>query len=430
VKGHTSRAYQPPRRTPEPDLVKAAAELLGDCEKIAILAGAGARFCRSELEQLAERLGAPIIKAQLGKECVPDTSPYTTGGIGVVGTRPSVEALNACDGLLIIGSCFPYIEFLPKPGQAACVQIDHKPDHIGLRYPAEIGLVGDAQATLRQLLGCLKRNENREFLKQAQEGMKAWRALMAERATAMAMPMCPQVVTHHLPELLDNDAIICGDSGTVTVWQARIELREQQRFSFSGTMCSMMAALPYSIGASVAYPGRQVLAFTGDGSFTMMMGEFATLVQYNLPVKVVVMKNNTLGLIKWEQMLYLGNPEYGVDLHPVDFVKVAEACGGRGVRIEDPQHCRDQLKEALALPGPVLIECIVDPLEPPWPPTVTQEDIKKLGNAMQRGEVNRGKIALTMGRHALQEFNFAASPFGAAGRLVEKLTGHKDNTKE
>jgi pyruvate dehydrogenase (quinone)/pyruvate oxidase len=192
-----------------------------------------------------------------------------------------------------------------------------------------------------------------------------------------------------------------------------------------------MAAVPYSIGAAIAYPGRQVVAFTGDGSFTMMMGEVATLVQYDLPVKVVVLKNNTLGLIKWEQMLYLGNPEYGVDLHPVDFVKIAEACGGRGVRIEDPERCEQQLREALAMPGPVLIECIVDPLEPPWPPSITGEEVAKMRKAMAHGEVNRGKIALTMGRHAAHEFDLAASPFGVVGKVVGKLTGHgSDDEKE
>src|SRR6185437_6977682 len=192
-----------------------------------------------------------------------------------------------------------------------------------------------------------------------------------------------------------------------------MRLRAEQRFSFSGTMCSMMAGVPYAIGAAHAHPGKQIVVFTGDGSFTMMMGEFASLVQHDLPVKVVVMKNNTLGLIKWEQMLYLGNPEYGVDLHPVDFVKVAEACGAEGVRIEEPSRCRDQLKDALARPGPVLIECVVDPLEPPWPPVVTTDEQKKLLTAMARGEVNRAPIGLTMGRHAIQEFDFSASPFGA-----------------
>ncbi|HEY7299536.1 MAG TPA: thiamine pyrophosphate-dependent enzyme [Xanthobacteraceae bacterium] len=424
VKGHTSFAFAPPRRVPADDrLIAEAAELLAGRSKIAILAGAGARGAGSELEQVAERLGAPIIKALLGKDCVPDTSEYTTGGTGVVGTRPSFEILESCDALLIVGSCFPYIEFLPKPGQAVGVQIDHKPEHIGLRYPVDIGLVGDAQATLRELLGKLSYNENRSFLEQAQESMRGWWRLMEERAESEHRPMRPQTVSWHLPNLLDPDAIICGDSGTVTTWAARMRLRERQRFSLSGTMCSMAAAIPYAIGAQAAHPDRQVVAFTGDGSFTMMMGDFVTLVQNKLPVKVVVMKNNTLGLIKWEQMLYLGNPEYGVDLAPVDFVKVAEACGARGLRIEEPQQCRDQLKTALSMPGPVVIECLVDPLEPPWPPVITYDEGKKLASAMARGEVNRRRIGLTIGRHAAQEFTFSESPFGAATRVLEKVTG-------
>jgi pyruvate dehydrogenase (quinone) len=405
VKGHTSRAFQTPRVVPERPLLEEAAKLLAGKRKVAILAGAGARGARSELEQIAERLGAPIVKALLGKECVPDDSPYTTGGIGVVGTRPSVEVFRNCDAPLIVGSCFPYIEFLPKPGQAVGVQIDDKPERIGLRYPVEIGLVGDAQATLRELLSLLPRNEDRSFLTQAQQGMHEWWALLEERAGHNETPMRPQTVAWHLPELMAPDAILCGDSGTVTVWQARMKLRERQRFSFSGTMCSMAAALPYAIGAQAAYPNRQVVAFTGDGSLTMMMGDFATLVQHKLPVKVVVIKNNTLGLIKWEQMLYLGNPEYGVDLAPVDFVKFAEACGAHGLRIEDPKHCREHLREGLAIDGPALIECIVDPLEPPWPPEITRVEAEKLVAAMRRGERNTRPIGLTIGRHATQEFS-------------------------
>jgi pyruvate dehydrogenase (quinone) len=430
VKGHAATAYQPPVRTPDRYLIEEAAKALNGCRKIAILAGAGARGAGAELEQVAERLAAPIIKAMLGKDCVADTSPYTTGGIGVVGTRPSVEAMRSCDGLLIVGSCFPYIEFLPKPGQEVGVQIDDKPDHIGLRYPVDIGLVGDATATLRELLGKLSRNDDRSFLQQAQATMKSWWALMEERGTSDHMPMCPQVVSWHLPDLLASDAIICGDSGTVTTWAGRMRLREGQRFSFSGTMCSMMAAVPYAIGAAVGFPNRQVVAFTGDGSATMMMGELASIAQHKLPVKVVVMKNNTLGLIKWEQMLYLGNPEYGVDLHPVDFVKVAEACGLRGFRIDNPAACRDQLQVALASDGPALIECIVDPLEPPWPPVITSDEQKKLATALARGERNRKPIGLTIGRHAVQEFTFSESPFGIAGRLVERVTGRHPEPAE
>lgn len=426
VKGHTGRAFQTPRTVPERPLLEEAAKLLSGKKKIAILAGAGARGARSELEQVAERLGAPIVKALLGKECVPDDSPYTTGGIGVVGTRPSVEAFRNCDGLLIVGSCFPYIEFLPKPGQAVGVQIDDKPERIGLRYPVDIGLVGDAQATLRELLSLLPRNDDRSFLAQAQQQMREWWALLEERANYNSTPMRPQTVAWHLPELMSSDAILCGDSGTVTVWQARMKLREHQRFSFSGTMCSMAAALPYAIGAQTAYPNRQVVAFTGDGSMTMMMGDFATLVQHKLPVKVVVIKNNTLGLIKWEQMLYLGNPEYGVDLAPIDFVKFAEACGARGLRIEHPTQCREQLREGLALDGPALIECVVDPLEPPWPPEITRDEAEKLFMAMRRGERNTRPIGLTIDRHAVMEFSFSQSPFGVAGRVIDRLTGRKE----
>jgi pyruvate dehydrogenase (quinone)/pyruvate oxidase len=434
VPGHTTAAYQPAARTPQRELLQQATALLEGKSKIAILAGAGARGARGELRTLADRLAAPVIKAALGKDCMNEDVPFTTGGIGVIGTRPSVQVLKECDALVIVGSCFPYIEFLPKPGQAVCVQIDDKPEHIGLRHPADVGLVGDAKATLGAWLGLLQRKEERGFLEAAQGHMKEWWALEEERATEDASPMRPQTVAWHLSDLMAPDAILCGDSGTVTTWAGRMRLRAEQRFSFSGTMCSMMAGVPYAIGAAHAHPGKQIVVFTGDGSFTMMMGEFASLVQHDLPVKVVVMKNNTLGLIKWEQMLYLGNPEYGVDLQPVDFVKVAEACGGRGVRITETARCREQLAEALAMPGPVLIECVVDPLEPPWPPVITNDEAKKLVTAMARGETNRTPIGLSIGRHAVQEFTFAESPFGIAGRIVDKLTGggaaDKDDKKQ
>jgi pyruvate dehydrogenase (quinone)/pyruvate oxidase len=187
----------------------------------------------------------------------------------------------------------------------------------------------------------------------------------------------------------------------------------------------MTAALPYAIGAQTAFPDRQVVAFTGDGSLSMMLGDFATLAQHKLPVKVVVLKNNTLGLIKWEQMIYLGNPEYGVDLYPIDFVKMAEACGGRGVRIDDPARCGDQLREALAMDGPVLVEAIVDPLEPPLPPKITAEQRRHLAQSLARGEVNRVPIGLTIGRDMVEEFGFAQSPMGVGGRLAGALTGLK-----
>jgi pyruvate dehydrogenase (quinone)/pyruvate oxidase len=421
VPGHTTTAYQPPVLVPERSQLERAAELLARGTKPAIVAGAGARGCGPELEQIAEKLGAVIVKPMLGKECVPDDSPYCAGSIGVVGTRPGQLAMSGCDTLLIVGSSFPYIEFLPKPGQCACVQIDDKPERIGLRHPADIGLAGDAKATLRELAPLLKRTDDRAWLTQMQEDIGQWWSLMEERGTRADVPMKPQVVTWNLGKLLRDDAIVCGDSGTVTTWIARWRLRRGQRFSFSGTMCSMMAALPYSIGAQRAYPGRQVVAFTGDGSLSMMMGDLATLVQEQLPVKVIVIKNNVLGLIKWEQMIFLGNPEYGVDFTPIDFCKVAEAVGMHAVHIEDPARCESQLADALNSDGPALIECVVDPHEPPLPPLITREQATKLWDALRRGEENRRPIGLTIGHDALDEATFSSSPFGVVGRARDRV---------
>jgi pyruvate dehydrogenase (quinone)/pyruvate oxidase len=421
VPGHTALGHHvAPAPAPAEDL-RTAADLLANCSRVAILAGAGARGAGEELERVAELLGAPVVKASLGKDCLPDDSPYVTGGIGVIGTRPSQEAMEGCDGLLIVGSTMPYIEFYPQPGQAACVQIDDRPERIGLRYPADVGLVGDARATLRELARLLLRNEDRSFLEQAQRGVGEWWELMEQRGTAEDVPMKPQVVAWHLAKLLDDDAIVCGDSGQVTTWVTQMRLRAKQSFSFSGTNCSMAAALPYAIGAQTAFPGRQVIAFTGDGSLSMQMGDLATLMQERLPVKVIVFKNNVLGLIKWEQMVFLGNPEYGVDFAPVDFVKVAEGCGAHAVHIEEPGRCEEQLAEALRHPGPVVVEAVVDGNEPPLPPKITPEQAKLMAQALRRGEENRQRIGLTIGRSMIAEAGQPASPYGVLARTRERI---------
>ena len=423
VPGHTAgpEAFVVPRAVPSRAHLERAAELLRGKTKVAILAGAGARAAGKELEKLAETLGGVILKGLLGKDSVPDDSPYVTGGTGVVGTRPSQEAFEQCDALIIVGSSFPYIEFLPSPGQPVCVQVDDKAERIGLRHPADVGLVGDAKLTLQELLPLLERNDDRSFLESMQESIRDWWDLMEERGTREETPMKPQVPLWHLHELLSDDAIVCGDSGTVTTWIARWKLLKQQQFSFSGTMCSMMAALPYSIGAQAAYPDRQVVAYTGDGSLMMMMGELITLAKEQLPVKVIVNKNGTLGLIKWEQQIFLGNPEYGNDLGDVDFVRIAEGCGLHGIRIDDPKRCRDQLAEALELNEPVLIECVTDPHEPPHPPQVTRDQMQEFATALARGEEHRKQIALTIGRDMLDESSLPASPYGIPGRLKEKV---------
>lgn len=396
IKHHSSDIFARSARLPRQSDLQEAADILNAGKKVAILAGRGALDATDELEQTAESLGAPIIKALLGKACVPDDSPYTTGPIGLLGTRPSQEAMEDCDTLFIVGSTFPYLEFMPKPGQAKAVQIDLDPKKIGLRYPVEVGLVGDSKNTLAAILPLLKRKEDRSFLKAAQAGMKDWWEVMEKRATRKDKPMKPQVVAWELGKRLRNDAIVSSDSGTITTWWARqIPAKRGQKYSLSGTLATMAPGLPYTIAAQVAFPERQCVAFVGDGGFSMLMADFVTAVKYNLPIKVVIIKNNVLGQIKWEQMVFLGNPEFGVQLHPIDFAEFAHACGGVGFTVDDPNDCGRVMDEFLNAPGPAVLQAVVDPLEPPLPGKVTAEQAVHFAESLVRGEPNRGKIALT-----------------------------------
>src|SRR5579883_929295 len=404
VKGHTSQAWTPPIRVPQRETIQAAAELLNNGKKVAILAGAGALHATDELEKLAETLAGPIIKPLLGKACVPDDSPYTTGGIGLLGTRPSELAMEACDTLLIVGSSFPYERWYPKPGRARCVQIDCDPKRLGLRYTVDIGLAGDAKATLQALLPLLKPKSDRSFLERAQANMKEWRELMVQRETRDDSPVKPQVVARHVNDLLQPNAIVATDSGTITTWAARhIHMKRGMQFSCSGNLATMAPGLPYAIAAQAAYPDRQVVAFVGDGGFSMLMADFVTAVKYKLPIKVVIIKNNTLGQIKWEQIVFLGNPEFAVDLHPIDFVKHAEACGGIGFRCEKPQEVRPALEAAFRTPRPAIVEAVVDPFEPPMPAAVTPKQALKFAEALVRGQPQRGEIISTVIEDKIKE---------------------------
>ena len=397
VPHHTSDVYARSAGLPAEDDLRQAAGLLNAGSKVAILAGRGALHATDQLEQMAETLSAPIVKALLGKAAVPDDSPYTTGSVGLLGTRPSQEALADCDTLLLVGTSFPYIEYYPKPGQARAVQIELDPMRIGLRYPVDVGLVGDSKRTLAALQPLLQRKRDRRFLERAQKGMRDWQASMDERASRTDKPMKPQVVAAELGRRLRDDAVVTCDSGTIATWWARhIPARRGQLHTLSGNLATMANGFPYAVAAQIAYPTRQVVAFVGDGGFSMLMAELATCVKYALPVKVVIVKNNTLGQIKWEQMVFLGNPEYGVDLHPIDFALFARACGAAGFTIDDPATCGAVLDEALRTPGPVVVQAVVDPLEPPMPPAVTLEQATNFAKALLRGEPNREKIALTV----------------------------------
>src|SRR5579871_5468893 len=398
---HVSDLMANSSRMPSEDQLARAVDILNSGKKTVILAGRGAIGAGRDLLALAERLAAPIAKPLLGKGAVPDDSPYCIGGVGLLGTKPAQEALETCDTLLIAGSSFPYIEFYPKPGQAKAVQIELDPKRIGLRYPVEAGLVGDTSRVLKALLPRLKPRKEQKFLETAQGAMKEWRELMLERGTRKDKPMKPQVVAHELDKLLSDDAIVATDSGTITTWIARhLTIRGSMMFSCSGNLATMACGLPYAVAAAVAYPGRQVVAFVGDGGLTMLLGELATCVKYQLPVKIVVIKNNTLGQIKWEQMVFLGNPEYVCDLQPIDFAAVARGFGVKGLSVDDPAQCAQVLAEALATDGPALVEAVVDPNEPPMPPKVSFKETLHLAESLARGTPAAGEIARTIASNA------------------------------
>ncbi|MEO8734564.1 MAG: thiamine pyrophosphate-dependent enzyme, partial [Flavobacteriales bacterium] len=328
---------------------------------------------------------------------VPDEHPMTTGSIGLLGTSASVESMKACDTLLTVGSSFPYIEFMPDKDQARCVQIDIDPARLSLRYPAEVGLVADSKAGLQALIPLITRKTDRSFLEGAQKTMNQWRELMEERGTRDDTPIKPQRVAWELGKRLTNDAIVTSDSGTIATWFARqIMARGDQMYSLSGTLATMAPGLPYTLAAQYAYPGRQCVALVGDGGISMLMADISTAVRYKLPVKIVVVSNGTLGQIKWEQMVMDGSPEFGCDLQRIDYALVAEACGARGFHVEDPAKLGETFDAAFAYDGPAIIDCVVDPYEPPLPGEISFKQARKFATAMLTGEKDRVKIIGTL----------------------------------
>ncbi|HEY4360037.1 MAG TPA: thiamine pyrophosphate-dependent enzyme [Bryobacteraceae bacterium] len=404
VPSHSADFFAASMPVPSQALLAQAAAVINEGKRVAILAGRGCLKASAEVSQLARTVAGPIIKPLLGKAVVPDRDPYTTGGIGLLGTAPSQDAMQECDTLIIAGTSFPYIDFYPKPGRARAVQIDVSPTRIGLRYPAEVGLVGDCAAVLRALLPLIHKKRDQGFIETCQKRMKSWNELLAERGRRTDLPMKPQAVTYHLNQLLASDAIVSADSGTIATWAARyIEIRDGMQFSLSGSLATMANGLPYSIGAAVAYPHRQVVCIVGDGGLTMLMGELATLVKYRLNVKVIVIKNNTLGQIKWEQMVFEGNPEYGVDLQPIDFAGVAMNCGAAGFTIERPEQAEDILRQALRHEGPAVVQAVVDPNEPPMPGNVSTDQFIKFSEALIKGQKNGWKILKTVMKDKVRE---------------------------
>jgi pyruvate dehydrogenase (quinone) len=404
VPEHVSVARPYAAVTPPDAALETAAGILNEGKKICILAGRGALDARDELIQVAELLQAPVAKALLGKAALSDLHPHCAGGVGLLGTAPSQDALAECDTLLIVGTSFPYVEFYPKPGKARSIQIDIDQERIGLRCPVECALVGDAAATLRALTPRLQSRSDDAFLKSIQKSVASWRKDLIEQGTLRDTPMKPQVVAFELNKLLTDDTIVTTDSGTNTTWAARyLDIRGDMKFSVSGNLASMACGVPYANAAALAYPDRPVVALVGDGGLSMLMAELATAAKYDLNVKIVVLKNNSLGQIKWEQMAFLGNPEFGCELQPIDFAGVAQACGIRGYSIVDPAQCAAILTEAFDQRGPVLIEATIDGNEPPLPPKVSFAQTRHMVEALVRGSPDGAKIAKQLAKDTIRQ---------------------------
>ncbi|PZG24034.1 pyruvate oxidase [Micromonospora craterilacus] len=395
---------QPPVPAAQADLARAA-EVLNAGRKVAMLVGIGARRARDEVIAVADALASPIVKTLSGKLVVPDDHPLTTGGLGLLGTKPSEELMEECDTLLMVGTSFPYGKYLPAPGQARVVQIDIDASLIGMRLPVDAAVTADARLALQQLLPMLQTRTDRSFLTKYQRERDAWRADMTALQDPSRDPIAPQYLMSCVDEAATSDAILTCDSGTVATWAARHwTIRGNREFYLSGNLATMAPGLPYAVAMQHAYPGRQVIAFVGDGGFAMLMAEFLTAVRHDLPVKVIVNNNNSYGQILWEQIV-LGYPEYAVRHRQpeADFAAWARACGGYGAKISDPKSLPGAIREALAHPGPALVDCDVNPNEPPMPGKVGYDQAKHFTEAFLRGQPHKAATLATVARDKINE---------------------------
>ena len=378
-----------------------AARVLNAGSRVAILAGQGARGAADELTKVADVLGAGIAKALLGKDILPDDLSFVTGSIGLLGTRPSYELMRGCDTLLIVGSSFPYSEWLPEEGQARCVQIDIDGSALAIRYPVEVPLIGDAQETLRLLLPRLRRNENGSFRSKIEDDVHEWRNTLERRAHAPADPLNPELVAFELSRRLPERCILTADSGSSTVWWAQqIRVRAGMRASLSGGLATMGSAVPYAIAAKLAHPDRPVVAFLGDGAAQMGgLMELATAQRYadrwTEPTFVVCIFNNRdLNMVTWEQRVLAGDPEYPASqtLPDLPYAQIAELIDLKGIRVDDPALLAVALEDAFTSGLPVVVEAVVDPDIPPMPPHVSFEQGANLVQALLRGDPDRSGV--------------------------------------
>lgn len=404
--------YRRPDVVPHQIDLQQAADLLNEGRKVAMLIGAGARGAADEVIMTAEALGAGVAKALLGKDVLPDDLPFVTGSIGLLGTKPSSDMMAECDTLLMIGTGFPWGEFLPKDGQARAVQIDIDPGMLGLRYPVDVNLHGDAAATLRALLPLLKHKQDRRWQDGLTKQMEAWRETLKDRAMAEAKPVNPQRVVWEMSPLLPNNAIVTSDSGSCANWFARdYQVKAGQRASLSGGLASMGAAVPYAIAAKFAHPDRPVVALVGDGAMQMNnMAELITIQKYwrrwaNPCLIICVFNNQDLNQVTWEQRVMEGNPRYPASqsLPDVPYAQFANLLGLKGIFVDEPESLQPAWAEALSSDRPVVLEVKTDPEIAPLPPHITLQQAKSFTSSLIKGDRGAGQVIADTARQLINE---------------------------
>ena len=408
-----SLGFAQPRIVPPEEDLQRAAEALNAGDKVAMLVGQGARNAAPEVLETADVLGAGIAKALLGKDVLADELPFVTGAIGLLGTRPSFDMMMDCDTLLMVGSNFPYVQFLPEWGQARGVQIDIDPTLIGMRYPTECNLVGDSKATLRALLPLLQRKQQRSWRDGIEDGVERWWRLMEERALQHTDPLNPQRVFWELSPRLPENCIITCDSGSATNWFARdIKIRDGMRASLSGTLATMGAAMPYAVAAKFAHPDRVVIAMPGDGAMQMNgMNELLTVAKYwrrweDPRLVVIVTHNNDLNQVTWEMRAMEGDPKFEAsqDIPDFDYARYAELCGLGGVRIETEGDVVPAIEAAFAADRPTVIDAVVSADVPPLPPHIEWDQAKAMMSAIISGDPDAASIVRTSAKQALLDW--------------------------
>jgi len=405
---HSSVGYSRPIIVPHPEDLQRAADVVNAGERVAMLVGQGAFDATGEVIEAAEVLGAGVAKALLGKAAVPDDLPFVTGSIGLLGTKPSWDMMMGCDTLLMVGTSFPYSEFLPEEGKARGVQIDLDGRMIGIRYPMDVHLVGDSAETLRRLIPLLERKQDRSWRKEIEDGVAEWWEVVDRRAMLEADPINPQLVFHELSPRLPDGCIITADSGSAANWFARqLKLRRGMMASLSGNLATMGCAVPYAIGAKFAHPDRPVIALVGDGAMQMNgMAELLTVARYwqrwsDPRLVVLVLHNNDLNQVTWEQRALEGDPRYEAsqELPDMNYAQFAEVAGLRGIRVERPGDVAGAWDEALSADRPVVIDALTDPSVPPLPPHITLKQAKAMMFALAKDDPDRAAVV----RQSLKE---------------------------